>query len=92
MTEKKKIQSKEKSISMPMWAKLRIAYEYASPEERTQLEKLGKSILKRENVQFSSELSQFCQPTGCQTTGSQTGGCLAGTACLIGCMQGIVKK
>ncbi len=92
MTETGKKQSMKKSISMPMWAKLRIAYEYASPEERAQFEKLGKSILKKEKVRISSKLPQFCEPSGCQTTGSQTGGCLAGTACLIGCMQGIKRK
>jgi hypothetical protein len=72
----------KKPAGVPMWAQLRVAYDFATPKERAQFEALSKKILSRKDV----ELCAACEPTGCESSGS-TGGCKPGTGCLFSGLQ-----
>ncbi|MBI3398318.1 MAG: hypothetical protein HY026_03680 [Deltaproteobacteria bacterium] len=85
--EKKKTAGKstKKRGSMPMWAQLRVAYGYATTEERAQFKKISNAILKRKKIKPAA-LPGPCKPSGCESA-SSTGGCKPGTSCLFSGLQ-----
>ncbi len=64
---------------LPLWAHLRKAYEFASPEERTKFDEMAKTVLEKADVEGQCV-------SGCQS--SKTGGCKPGTSCLFSALQG----
>ncbi|MBM4042822.1 MAG: hypothetical protein FJ290_30405 [Planctomycetes bacterium] len=84
MAQRQKKQPSGKKGQLPLWAQLRTAYGYATPEERAKFDKMAKAILRRKEVEL-----QECA-SGCTDT-SSTGGCRPGTACLFTCLQSAQK-
>ena len=86
MAKNQKRQSDAEGKEIPLWAQLRMAYQYATPEERSHFIELSRTILARIKVKPCEDLSKGCAPSGCESTGS-TGGCQPGTACLFTALQ-----
>ena len=70
---------------LPMWAQLRKAYEFATPEERAKFDAMAKAVLQKGDVAGQAKCTSSDQCSGCIS--SDTGGCKPGTACLFTCLQ-----
>lgn len=51
----KKKDAIDKKKPLPVWAQLRIAYDYATSEEKKEFNKLSESILKREKINLKDK-------------------------------------